>query len=317
MNRAPDVDLVLHEWLAGDGDIAPDRVLQVVADRIAVQRQRRRWRVQRMLTMAQAIKYGIAAAAVLVVAVVGYNLLPKGPSVGAPTTAPTLAPTPTPASPSAEPWPTMDGSPAGPVSGRLSGGRYIFPAYSMSTVTVTADVPAGWNWWGSKGVVIGPGVVLDLPRVSVMFQVARGVHRDPCQWDETGYGQVGQPGDVVVGPAAIDLVNALRDNSSYTTTTPTPVVLGAHQGYELEIEFPDDVTLAECDGGIVGGSHYFKVFSGPDAEPYFFAEGYRMRLFIVDVEGTRVIATILYSDATSAAELEAARAIVESAEFTP
>ena len=35
MNRTPDVELVLRAYLADDGDIAPDRVLEVVADRIA------------------------------------------------------------------------------------------------------------------------------------------------------------------------------------------------------------------------------------------------------------------------------------------
>lgn len=316
MNRTPDVELVLRDYFADDGLTAPDYVLDVVEQRIGRQPRRRAGRLLwRLNPMNRTITYVAAAAAVLVVAVVGYSLLSKGPSVG--------TQTPVPASPSAEPLPsgerlpTMDGSPAGPVSGRLSGGRYIFPAYSGATVILTADVPAGWNWWGSEGVVIGPGVELDPPRIAVVFQVANGLYQDPCHWDLAHTARFGQRGNVVVGPAAIDLVNALQDNASYATTTPTAVVLGARQGYELEIEFPDDVTLAECDGGIVGGSHYFEIFSGADAFPYFFKEGSHMRLFIVDVEDTRVIATILYSDATPDGEREAARAIVESVEFTP
>ncbi len=267
--------------------------------------------------MSPTLKYGAAAAAVLVVAVVGYSLLSEGPSVG--------TQSPVPASPSAEPAPTSNGSPVALHEGRLSGGRYLFRASTDTQVladlhpgvTVTADVPSGWNGWGGQGqAVTGPGE-FDSPRVSVVFQVVAGLFRDPCHWDSEGTGQFGQPGNVPVGPAAMDLVNTLQESTSYASTTPSPVLLGGLQGYELEIEFPDDVTLAECDGGIVGGSHHFEIFSGKDVFPYFFEEGDRMRLFIVDVEGTRVIATILSSDASPAAELAAARAIVESVDFTP
>jgi hypothetical protein len=42
-----------------------------------------------------------------------------------------------------------------------------------------------------------------------------------------------------------------------------------------------------------------------------------MYLFIADVGGTRVIATIPYSDDTPSTEVEAARAIIDSVECMP
>ena len=198
----------------------------------------------------------------------------------------------------------------------LGGGRYLFIPRGPggARLPVAADVPTGWTGW-SGDAVIGPGNVV------VVFQQADGLFRDPCAWGRTATWlrwTFGQPGDVQVGPAAIDLVNALQENSSYTSTSPIPVLLGGHQGYELEIRFPDNVQLDSCDGdGVLAGSHYYEIFSGTGVFPYFFEEGSSMHLFIVDVGATRVIATILTPDAAPLAGQEAARAIIESADFTP
>lgn len=104
MNRTPDVELVLREWLADDGDIAPDRVLAVVADRIAVQPQRRARRLHGRPFMTTYAKLAAAAAAALIVGLVGWQLLPGSPGNGgnptpAPTPVITPAPTPTSAAP--------------------------------------------------------------------------------------------------------------------------------------------------------------------------------------------------------------------------
>jgi len=151
-----------------------------------------------------------------------------------------------------------------------------------------------------------------------VFLLADGLHRDPCHWDREGNGQIDQPGDVVVGPAAIDLVNALQASSSYTSTDPSPVTLGAYQGYEMEIQRPADLNLAECDQGILTAPEgLYVVFSGRDAHQYAQGRGNRLQLFIADVKGTRVIAAIRYFDETPATDVEAARTIVDSVEFIP
>ena len=200
--------------------------------------------------------------------------------------------------------------------GSLPAGRYVLQASSPGQPTITAEVPAGWEGWVDLETVTVPAE-FDQRRVSVVFQRATGIFRDPCHWDSAGIGDVNQPGNVQVGPAAIDLVNALREQPALQPTTPNPAVLGGYPGYEMEIEFPADVSLETCDAYIVGGSHYVEVFSGGGVFPYFFKEGFRMRLVIADVQGTRIIATIIYAADAPAAEVEAARAIVESVEFGP
>src|SRR5687768_17736547 len=91
MNRTPDVELVLREWLADDGDIAPDRVLEVVADRIARQPRRRASRLLWRPFMNTQLRLVAGLAAAVIVAVVAWQLLRPAAGVGSPTSTP-LAP---------------------------------------------------------------------------------------------------------------------------------------------------------------------------------------------------------------------------------
>ena len=83
MNRTPDVDLVLRDYFADDGLLAPDHVLDVIEERIMRQPQRRSWRVPGRESHANSsIKPLLAIAAVVVVAVAGFAILrPSGQSV--------------------------------------------------------------------------------------------------------------------------------------------------------------------------------------------------------------------------------------------
>jgi hypothetical protein len=77
MNERSDMDRVLSQWFEDGPSTMPDRVVDVVADRIARQRQRPASRLHRRPSeMNFTIKIGAAIAAVLVLAFVGWNLLP-------------------------------------------------------------------------------------------------------------------------------------------------------------------------------------------------------------------------------------------------
>ena len=108
MTQQRDIERLLDHWFS-DGPVqAPDRVVDIVGDRIERQSQRPAWRLHwRPTTVNAYAKIAVAAAAVLIVAVVGYNLLPgrstgvggPAPSVN-PTVRPTATPTATPPAPS-------------------------------------------------------------------------------------------------------------------------------------------------------------------------------------------------------------------------
>jgi len=108
MNRAPDVEFVLRAYLADTDDRAPDRVLDDVAARIRREPQRRSWRLPGRLYMNGYTKLAAVAAAAIVVAIVGWQLLPSGQDgVGASTPVPTVRPT-------ATPTPTVSSRPSTP-----------------------------------------------------------------------------------------------------------------------------------------------------------------------------------------------------------
>ena len=96
MSAERDVNRIVRSWLRTDEHESADTVLQTVLSKLDTTPQRRSWwptwRSNRMNTYAKLLA---AAAAVLVVAVVGYQFLPRngGPG-GQPTIAPTIAPSP-------------------------------------------------------------------------------------------------------------------------------------------------------------------------------------------------------------------------------
>jgi len=94
MSQERDVTRLVRSWIREDQHESADRILGVVLDRLDTTPQRRSWwpawRSNRMNTYAKLIA---AAAAVLVVAFAGFQLLPRSGGVGGD---PTNAPSPSP-----------------------------------------------------------------------------------------------------------------------------------------------------------------------------------------------------------------------------
>jgi hypothetical protein len=122
--------------------------------------------------MNMALRFAVAAAAVVAVAVVGVNLLPRqGESVGpgaSPT--PALTPAPTPA--------------LLPTSGDLDAGAYYIAAGPTTPARLTFRVPAGWStsdgfvYKGGSGS--GPAAIISADLVLVSWLVSH-VYADICQ----------------------------------------------------------------------------------------------------------------------------------------
>jgi len=100
MTQQRDIDHLLDQWFSDGPTHTPDRVIDVVADRIERQPQRPAWRFHlREIRVNTIVRAGAAMAAVVVVAIIGFNLLP-GSGVGG--SGPTASPGPaTSADPSA------------------------------------------------------------------------------------------------------------------------------------------------------------------------------------------------------------------------
>ena len=93
MTQQRDIDHLLDQWFSDGPTRAPDWVIDVVADRIERQPQRPAWRFHlREIHVNTIVRAGAAMAAVVIVAVIGFNLLP-GSGVGG--SGPTAPPSPT------------------------------------------------------------------------------------------------------------------------------------------------------------------------------------------------------------------------------
>ena len=82
----------------------------------------------------------------------------------------------------------------------------------------------------------------------------------------------------------------------------------------MELQLPGDDVLSTCDkerGDTTG--NYFVFPKG------FYAQGpnSRWHLYIVDVDGTRLISMVSIAERTRQADITAAEAIVEAFEITP
>src|SRR6186997_1829853 len=143
MNQHRDTEQLLDAWMRDGPTVAPDRVLDVVVDRIERQGQRPAWRLDwRRYTMNPSLKIAAAALAVVIVAVIGYNLLPAGTTnVGVPLPTATASPTPI---VTATPTFDVEGQCGGALStcrGQLTAGTYTSRAMDPA---LTFTVPSGW-----------------------------------------------------------------------------------------------------------------------------------------------------------------------------
>lgn len=248
MTQQRDIERLLDLWFSDGPDQAPDRVLDIVTDRIERRSQRPAWRLQRRPFPVNAYaKLAVAAAAVLIVAVVGYNLLPgRSTGVGgpAPTASPTAAPTAAPSigpSPSAAypAWFSPESGSHG--TGILSPGsqttRSFMPAFTYS-------VPEGWV--NSLDESIAYGLFPDTPANEAEYalsgETAHGIFivsvETPyffCEaWEKNS------------GTAA-ERVAFLVASDAFAVSEPVNVTIGGLPGKQVDVRLDPDWTET-CPG---------------------------------------------------------------------
>jgi len=306
MNQPRDIERLLDQWFADGSSVAPDRVIDIVADRIERQPQRPAWRLDwRHLTMSTTYKLAGAVAAVAIVGVIGYSLLP-GSSTGGGGPAPSVTPSATPtAAPSARPL-TGD---------RLAAGTYSTKPFTgdAAGITVTLTVPDGWS--GAESFAIS-SPTFDAPSGSgVVFLQATGPFDDPCRWDKAGTGHYAEASGKVVGPSVDDLVDAIRANKSFTSSAPVDITVDGYAGKQVDIQLPSDIDFKSCDKetGDADGQYY------PLAGGWgFYAQGpgNRWHLRVFDVDGSRLIAAVIDYAQTPADVQAEAQAIIDSIQIS-
>jgi len=197
-------------------------------------------------------KLAMAAAAVLVVAVVGYNLLPNRGGAGGPLASPPSA-SPTPSASPAAPAMLKDAphaacSPAGGASNCLAPGTYRLTG-NVWPGEITMDVPIGWFEWqpytwddAYDAVLVGDGTNGG-SGWGVVFSVVDAVSKDPCDPAKGRFGRA--------ETATIDqLVAAMRSWPGFQATVPgAPTVVSGYS--EQLVELTSTRNATDCPNGSV------------------------------------------------------------------
>lgn len=308
MNQRSDIDRVLQTWMTDGPTAIPDRVVDVVTARIAVSRQRRTSHVQGRTNVTTPIKLIAGLAAALVVAVVGYNLLPGTTGPGTPTAVPTVSAQPT-AGPTASPVADLP-------NGTLQAGRYRMDlSFIKPGLSVVADVPADWQGEREVPALLAPRATSN-DGVLIGFMAAETLFSDPCNWDLDGSGDRGQPGDIAVEPNRFGLGGALASNPAYTYIRSEPFSIDGFPALHVELQLPGSDVLAACDSSPDSGSSGgdFLVFGGG-----FWAQGpdNHWELEIIEVDGSLLVALVSSFGETSRLHVAAGQKIVETLDIMP
>ena len=260
---------IVRSWLDEGVTALPDRVLDAVLDQVPATRQRRSWwPAWRFADMNTLTKFAIAAAAVVVVAVVGINLLPRsgGDVGGAPTVAPSSTPSPSP-SPAASPSPTEA---AFPPDGDLAAGKHSMTrnGIRLSVTLPTADWRSEMSFFFSKSVGITP------EGASLLFWDANpiGVFADPCADKKAP----------PAGTSTADLAAAVSTlPGTELVSGPVDVMVAGRDAKHVVIKVPEDAQCGE------EGREFNLWYPRADAccSRYISARGATMRVWIIEVDG--------------------------------
>lgn len=256
-------------------------------------------------------KLAIAAAAVVVALFIGANLLPRAPGVGSAT--PTAAPLPS-------------ATPAALVDGPLAAGRYVIAPFASGngiclgdqqpgcsespaddTIRVTFTVPTGW---AGIGDTIWRAVEKNSPPGGAGLLFSRG----PWLHSTERFCQPGTGAPTIsTGTTVAEFVDALVAHPDLDVTAPTDVTLAGYSGKYLELQAPDNIATNQ-DNPADGECAYYFVW-----EPGIYAQGpnHLWHLWVLDVEGTRVVVRSDTYPGTTAQIQAELNAIVESIEIEP
>jgi len=218
----------------------PDRVLDTVLDQVSATPQRRSsWPARRFAQMNTYPKLAIAAAAIVVVAVVGYNLLPTRGGVGAPSAPPSATPSVSP-------------SPVAPLpSGSMASGTYLISDPTLTLVPYSLTVPAGWT--GGDGASRGDSGNGNGVRLTTW--IITDVYSDACHW----------LGALVPVTDKASLVAALAAQKGHTHSTPVETTIGGLPATKITFTLDAAFDVSACYHSVP--AHIGVVHLWPDPGP--------------------------------------------------
>jgi len=289
MSTDHDVTRIVRSWLEEGTTVVPDRVLDGVLEQIPTTHQRRAWWPARRFPIMNnmVLRVGLAAAAVILIALLGMRLLP-GTQVGGPgpTATPTFAPTPIPALKSQE-----------SLKGRYS-------VNSGLPEEVSVSVPSGWSA-GDDWVVRGPKGNGPPAGMALRFYTVSNLFRNPSSFAD---GLLQSP----PGPTANDLVQAIGRQSAWDASAPSDLVIDGRPAKHIQLTIPQDAKFDSRDGGA-----YYLFEAAGGGEIWGFSPGQIFDIYAVDVGGRRLVMDAFHYPGTSAADVGVLLSVVATVKIGP
>jgi len=170
------------------------------------------------------------------------------------------------------------------------------PRFDSMTFAIMA--PPSWGAEGEIGVMFDDTPAGSNSEAAFFLYAGNNVFSEPCLTD------VDAVADIPVGPTVDDLVTALVDHPSLEVTDPVDVTLAGYSGTYLDLTVPDDIS--EC-----------AVYKPMDRHIYAQSAGQRWHMWILDVDGVRVLIETNDYPNTAPEKVAEGQAIVESLVITP
>ena len=282
MTQQRDIERLLDLWFSDGPTESPDRVIDVVADRIERQPQRPAWRFHlREIHVNTMLRAGIAVAAVVVVAFIGFELLPGQSGVtGGPAPTPTSIVT---ASQSAAPSPSGSSAATECVNGQgcpspFPGGPVTSSAF---TPKLSYTAPAGYTEFSDVAQAYGVGTAPGSAPGGFF------ILRDPAPSTDTN-GCEGDPNPI--GALTVDSISsAFAADKRFQVTTPTPVTIGPYSGKTFDLQLASAWTGTCPWSSGKPGAMVVTVNTGltPTSPSYGIAQGDpSLRIYLLDVAGS-------------------------------
>jgi hypothetical protein len=218
-----------------------------------------------------------------------------------------LAPRTSSAQPNSEILPTVvpgASSRGAPPQGPLEPGTYEAIANGGVGIALSFTVPDGWANTGSA-IETPPGATFNASpqdgQMGISFWTVSNTYADPCRWMTTAL-------DPPLGPTVQDLVMALDRQTGMNATMGPSVTVDVYAGQRMKIEVPVGVDASACDDGM----HRFWIAeNGAVSTPGNFI-GFQQNLWILDVDGKRMVIEGDHRLDATAAERAEIESIVDS-----
>ena len=165
------------------------------------------------------------------------------------------------------------------------------------SIRVTFTVPDGWSGAPLRSIWLTTGQNSAPDGAGLIFNRGGWLHSDPCRNDAANP-------DIPIGPTVDDFANALADHPLLEVTDPVDITLSGYSGKYVDLQVPSELD----------GCNFYFVW-----EPALYAQGLSQRwhLWILDVDGVRVVVESMDYPGTAAEDRAELQAIVDSIQIEP